>query len=124
MNEAEIACGSFIVACCEAARAFEFVEAALDLVSQSVGYGIERDWHLAIGFAGNDRRSTAICYCVADMIAIIATVSQKHLGGRKVAIDQSIEAFEIRDFASRYFCPDRQSVSVGNEVDLGRKATF
>ena len=94
------------------------------MVSQSIGYGIERDWHLAIGLAGNDRDSTAPGYRVANMVAVIPTVSQKHFGCGKVFIDQHIEAFEIGDFTSCYFRPDGQSVSVGNEVDLGREATF
>ena len=58
------------------------------------------------------------------MITVVATVSEKHFGGGQVLIDQGVKAFEIRDFTSTYFRPDRQSVSVGNEVDLGREATF
>ena len=62
--------------------------------------------------------------CVADVIAVVSSVSQKHFSIWQIIIDQCVKAFEVRDFASSYFRPDRQSVSVGNEVDLGRKATL
>jgi len=58
------------------------------------------------------------------VVTVIATVSQKHFGIWQIIIDQSIKALEIRDFTAGYLSPDRESVSVGNEVDLGRKATF
>lgn len=58
------------------------------------------------------------------MIAVIAAVREEDLCVRQVFIDQRIEAFVIANFAAAYLRPDRQSVSVGNEVDLGREATF
>lgn len=58
------------------------------------------------------------------MIAVVAPVSDEHSGFWKIIVDQCIEPFEVRNLAATYFCPDRQSVSVGNEVDLGREATF
>jgi len=58
------------------------------------------------------------------VVTVIAAVSQKHFGIRQIIIDQSIKALKIRDFTAGYLSPDRESVSVGNEVDLGRKATF
>ena len=58
------------------------------------------------------------------MIAVVAPVGDEHSGFRKVIIDQRIEPLEVGDFAATYLRPDRQSVSVGNEVDLGREATF
>ena len=124
MNEAEVACSGFVISCCEAARAFELVETSLDSVSQSICDGIKLDWDFAIGLAWNDRRSAAVSDCCADVVTVIAAVSQKHFGIRQIIIDQSIKALEIRDLTAGYLSPDRKAVSVGNEVDLGRKATF
>ena len=45
-------------------------------------------------------------------------------GRRQIIIDQNIEALEVGVVAADYFRPDRQAVSNGNEVDLGREATF
>ena len=58
------------------------------------------------------------------MVAIVAPVCDDHFGLRQVFIYQRIEAFEVRDFTAAYFRPDKQAVSVGNEVDLGREATW
>jgi len=57
------------------------------------------------------------------MVAVIASISKKP-DFRQVCIHQNIEPLEIKNFSADYFRPDRQSVSVGKEVDLGRKATF
>ena len=69
-------------------------------------------------------RAAALNDCAADMVAVITTVGKKHFGFGQLVINQGIKTFEVRDFAAAYLRPDRQSVSVGNEVDLGRKATF
>jgi hypothetical protein len=58
------------------------------------------------------------------MVAVITPVGQEHAGGWQIIIDQRIEAFEVRDLTAGYFRPDREAVSVGNEVDFGREATF
>jgi hypothetical protein len=124
LNEAEIACGCFVVACRQSAGAFEFVEAALDPVSQSVGDGVDEDWFFAIDLAGYDRCTAALINDTADVITVVAPVGDEHSGFGQIGIDQRIEPFEVRHFATAYLRPDRQSVSVGNEVDLGREATL
>jgi hypothetical protein len=94
------------------------------LVSQSICDGIKLDWDFAICLAWNDRRSATVGDCCSDVVTVIAAVSQKYFGIRQIIINQSIKALEIRDLAAGYLSPDRKSVSVGNEVDFGRKATF
>ena len=83
-----------------------------------------RDGFFAIGLGLNHVSATALCNRVADVVAVIAPVGQEHASRWQVIIDQRIEALEVRYFTSRYFRPDREPVSVGNEVDLGREATF
>ena len=124
MNEAEIAVSGLVVAGCQAAGAFQLVEAALHSVSEGVGDGIDRNSLFPVDLAGDDGSATTPCDHRADVIAVIATVGNEHPGFRQVLIDQCIEAFEVGNFAAAYLRPDRQSVSVGNEVDLGREATF
>ena len=124
MNEAEVAGSGFIVACSKTTGAFELVEASLHPVSQGVGNAVDEDLLLAIDLARNDGRAATPGNHVADMIAVIATVGDEHFGFGKIVINKCIEAFEVGDFTTAYLRPDRQSVSVGNEVDLGREATF
>ena len=80
MNEAKITCGSFVVASCQSPGAFEFVEAAFNLVSQNVSYGIHLDGYLSVGLSGNDRPATALNDRVSDMVVVVATISKKHFG--------------------------------------------
>lgn len=42
----------------------------------------------------------------------------------QIIINQNIEVFEVGDLTASYFRSDREAVSVGNEVDFGREATF
>jgi hypothetical protein len=58
------------------------------------------------------------------MVAVVAPVGQEHASRRQIIVDQRIEALEVGDLAAGYFRPDREAVSVGNEVDFGREATF
>ena len=83
-----------------------------------------RDRLFAIGLGRDHWCSATLGDRCPDMIAVITPVSQEHARRRQVIVDQSIEAFEVRYFTSRYFRPDREAVSVGNEVDLGREAAF
>ena len=68
MNEAEIACGGFVVAGCEASGAFELVEAAFDAVAERVDETVDGNGFLAIGAAWNDRHCAALFEAVADLI--------------------------------------------------------
>lgn len=124
MNETEIAGGSFVVAGGQTTGTFELVEAAFDTVPQGICDGIDKDGFLAVDLAGYDGRSATLPDDTSNAIAVVATVCDEHPGLGKFIIDQHVEAFEVGDLTASYFRPDRQSVSVGNEVDLGREATF
>lgn len=124
MNEAEITCGSFVVACRQPTREFGFVEASLDPVPQCVDYGLEEGGFFAIDLARYDRGAPTLSDDLTDVIAVIAPVSDEHSGFGQIGIDQRIKPFEVRHFSTAYLRPDRQSVSVGNEMDLGREATL
>lgn len=124
MNEAETAGGCFVVAGRQTAGAFELVEAALDSVSQSIGDGVDEDRLFAIDLAGYDRSAAPLIDDTTDVIAVVAPIGDEHFDFGQIIIDQRVELFEVGHFATAYLRPDRQSVSVGNEVDLGREATF
>lgn len=83
-----------------------------------------RDGFFAIGLGWDHWCSAAPGDRCPDMIAVIAPVGQEHASRWQVIIDQRIEALEVGNLTSRYFRPDREAVSVGNEVDLGREATL
>lgn len=68
MNEAEIACGGFVVACCQSARAFELVEAAFDLVAKSIDEAVYQVRCLAIGPGGDDGCAARTGYGFADVV--------------------------------------------------------
>ena len=61
---------------------------------------------------------------VADVVGIVSFVCDKDFGPRRVGVVKDVKAFVIRYFATGYFCFQRQAGRVGDEVDLGRKATF
>ena len=71
----------FIVSGGEAARAFEFCKASLDAVSQGVGDGVVRDHLFAIGLGWDDRCSVTLVNRFADVVAVVAPVSQEHPSG-------------------------------------------
>lgn len=124
MNEAEVAVGGLVVSRCQAARALHLVETAFDPVPECVGNSIDKDWLFPVDLAGNDGCAAPPGDHRADVIAVVAAVSNEHPGFRQVFIDQCVEAFEVGNFPATYLRPDRQSVSVGNEVDLGRETTL
>jgi hypothetical protein len=120
VNETEVTGSGFVVACGQAARAFELVEASLHAVSQGIGNAIDRDRLFAIGLAWNDWRTATPGNHIADMIAVITAIGDEHTRVRKIVIHKCVKAFEIGDLTAAHFRPDRLSVSVGNEVDFGR----
>lgn len=83
-----------------------------------------RHWLFAIGLGRDHGCSTALGDRGPGMVAVIAPVGQEHASCWQIIIDQRIEAFEVGNLAAGYFRPDREPVSVGNEVDFGREATF
>ena len=68
MDEPEIACRGFIVAGCQSSGTLELVKASLDLIAQRVDEAIDRHLLLSIGSHGNDRRATALCHRVTDVV--------------------------------------------------------
>jgi len=94
------------------------------MISECIGHCSNIYRHFTIGFASNDRRSTTADNRITDVIAIITAVCKKYFCIWEVIINQCIKAFEVRYLTATYFRPDRQSMSVGNEVDFGREATF
>jgi len=79
---------------------------------------------LSVGFGRDHGCSTALGDHASDVVAVIASVGEEHASDRQIIIDQRIEALEVGDFTAGHFRPDRQAVSIGNEVDFGREATF
>lgn len=83
-----------------------------------------RDRLFAIGLGRDHWCSATLSDRFADMVAIIAPVGQEYASGWQIIIDQRIKALEVGNLTAGYFRPDREAVSVANEVDFGREATF
>ena len=124
MNKPEIACGGFIVPCCQSSWALEFIETSFDLIAQSIDIAINRFWIFPVRARWNDRTATVLSNGVANMVWIVSFVCDEDFGIRSIGIVDDVKAFVIRHFAAGYLCSQRQAGCVGDEVDLGRKATF
>lgn len=72
-EEAEIACGGFVVSGGDAAGVLELVEAPLDHVSQPIKRMIHTDAHLAHWDLGQD---AAVIHGFANVISVIALIRQ------------------------------------------------
>ena len=66
MDEAEIAGRCFVVSGCQTSGIFQLVEAALDLVSQSVCEAVDGNVLLAAGAGRDDRRTAVVLNIVPD----------------------------------------------------------
>ena len=75
MDYGEVACSSLVVSCCKSLGAFEFVEAALNLISQSIDEAINWNDLLSIGLGWNDRCPTALFDIASDMDTATRPVS-------------------------------------------------
>ena len=124
MDDAEVACCCFVVPGCEASGAFELVEAALDLVSKGIDKPIDCNNLLSVGPGRNDRCSTTPFYSGADVIGVITLIGNEDFCSGQVAINKNIIAFIVGHFPAGDFCSDRKSHGVGDQMNLGRKATF
>ena len=124
MDDGEIAFGCFVVSGCEAPGALELIEAALDLVSKGINEAVNGDRLFAICPSGNDGRSATLFDVVADVIGIITTIRDKDLGLGQIGIDQDVIALVVRDLAACDLRPDRQAPGIGDQMNLGREATF
>ena len=124
MNEAEVACGCFVISGGQASGAFELVEAPFDLVAQGIDGAIDRDLLLAVRTCRNDRRTAASCHRFPDSIGIVALVSDDHLCLWRVLIQQGIEPFVVGHFATADLGPQGQALGVGDQMNLGREATL
>jgi hypothetical protein len=124
VNEAEIACCCFVVSCCEAPGAFEFVETTLNLVAQGIDKPINRNDLLSIGSGRNDSCATALFDSGSNVIGVIALIGNEDFGIWQVIINKGIIAFVVRHFATGNLCPDGQPHGIGYQMNLGRKTTF
>ena len=68
MDYAKVACSSLVVSGCKSPGAFEFVEAALNLVAQSIDEAIDWNDLLSVGSGWNDRCPAALFDIASDMV--------------------------------------------------------
>ena len=124
MDEAEIACGGFVVSGCQAARILELVEAALDTVSEGVDVIVDRDLDLSSATHRDDRDAAIRLGVLADPVGVIPLVGDENLRFWRVGVHHQIVALVVRDFPAGDLRRDRESFRVGAEMDFGRDAAF
>ena len=124
MDEAQIACGGFVVPGCQATRVLEFVEAALDAVSEGVNVVVDRDLELSSATHRNDRDATFRFGVLADAVSVVSLVGDENLRFRRVGVHHEIVALVVRDFPAGDLRRDRQPFGVGAEMNFGREATL
>ena len=95
MDEAKIACSGFVVSCCQSSGTFEFVETPFDLIAQGIEETIKRDWLLAVSPSWNYRSTALIGDVFANVIRIIATIGEKHLGWRQFTITKQVKTLVV-----------------------------
>jgi hypothetical protein len=107
----------------KAAGILEFIEVALDDVSQGIDGGI--DWKLlfSVALGGDHCKAAALLYVLADEVRIIAFVCMQDFCIGAFFIHERMVPFEVGDFAARERRRYREAQSVDAEMDLGRKAT-
>ena len=124
MNNGKVACGCLVVAGGEPPRAFELVEASLDLISEGIHEAVDRYRLLSVCPAGDDGCSAARLGVVADVIGIVSAVRDQNLGSGQILIDEHVIALVIGYFAAGDLGSNRQTPSIGDQMNLGREATF
>lgn len=124
VDEAEVACGGFVVSGCQAPRVLELVEAALDAVSEGVDVVVDRGLDLSSTTHRNDR-DAAIRACVfTDAVGVIAFIGDENLRVRRVGVHHEIVALVVRNFPAGDLRRDREPFGVGAEMNFGREAAF
>ena len=124
MYEAEIACFGFVVPGCEAAGAFEFIEGAFDLISQSVDMVVNRDLDFTPLPCGNDREAAATFHVVSNTISVISLIGDQNFRLRTIRLHNQVVASIIGNFPACNFRCYGEPFGVCAEVNLCRKATF
>ena len=124
MDEAEIAVGGFVVACCQPAGILELVEAAFDHVAQGIDGVIDGKLDQPVPLGRDNGDAATLFHIFANEVSVIAFVRQQHLGRWPVGIHNRQIAFVVGDFAARQREGYGQAQRIDAEMDLGRKATF
>ncbi len=91
---------------------------------KSIDETINRDRLFAICSAGNDGRSAALFDVVADVVRIITTVRDEDLGTGQIGTGEDVISLVVGDVAASNLCPDWQAPGIGNQMNLGRDATY
>ncbi len=124
MYEAEIAECGFVVAGCEPSRAFKFVEAAFDLVAQSIDEVIDDNLVFSVGTARDDWHPAAVFGVFANMIRVISLVCDQNFRWVEILVLQGVIALVIGDLAASDLHLQWQAPGVCEEMNLCREATF
>ena len=94
------------------------------MVSQGICDAVEGFLRLAVRPSGNDPRSALGGDGVADLIGVVSLVGDEDFRRWEGIKAQQVEALVVGDFAAADLSLHRQAVSVGDQMDFRREATF
>ena len=113
MDEAEIACGGFVVSGCDAPGILQLVDASLDQVAKGVDEIVDGHLHLSALAHGNDCGAAALFDILSNAISVIAPISQQHLRVQP-AVHHGIVALVVRDLSAGDLGFHGQAAAVGS----------
>ena len=118
----EEVCGELVIACCDAAKVLELVEASLDEISLAVDFTIDHAANADVALRG-DMRGSAIRFDLVDDGLGEVTAVGNDVFGQRQAFDESGKGRFVRRLAGRQKQANRQAVVIHDGVDLGGQSS-
>ena len=123
MDEAEEAGGGVVVAGSNAAAVLQSVDAALNAITQGVDRSLDAVLNTPVALCWDLRLPATVADIPSDGIAVVAAVGEQDARVAVAFIYQLGIGRAVVRLARRQRQADRQAISVGAQMDLGRKAT-
>ena len=113
--------GELVVAGCDPAQMFEFVEEALDQVALAIEFEVDATDDPEVALAGDMGGGAERRKQLDDAAGAIAAVGDR-IARRPQAVDQARQGGLVGGLTGRQQKADRQTGSVDDGVDLGRQS--
>ncbi len=94
------------------------------MIAKSIDVIIDWSRRFACAARGNNGDASFLLNNIANVIGIISLVGNQDARPRLGIAHHEVEALIVRDFTAGDFCPDREALCVGAEMDFGREAAF
>ena len=118
----EVVGGELFVASCDAPELFEFVEEALNPITQTVKNVTEGMGSLGVATVGNDRHGVLRLDHRSDPFRVVGLVAEEEAVGRKLIFEQSFSSRAVMGLARAQGEAERQAAGVDYGMDLCRQS--